>query len=223
VTSPAACDRPAVQRDSDLIAGIIHGICQPLTSLECGLELSLRYDKDAAQLRRRVKAALNSAQVLHQRVVELRMLLDAGNPGDTSVPVAIDALLQHLSDDLGPLAEAAQVRLSVRYEPAWVHGNADRLRGGFFHLFQFLISRSLPHHAVCASATTTTNGFLKLWFGIDARPSGLQSEPRQAKYKDDLSLRIAGWTFQSGGGDLVLQRIRSRRVDGHVLLHLAKQ
>ena len=73
-------------RSNDLISEVFHGISQPLTALECGLELSLRYDKSSAQLRARVRAALESAQLLHQRVVELRRLLDAGNPDDTSAP-----------------------------------------------------------------------------------------------------------------------------------------
>jgi len=83
VTSPKVSERFATHGDGDLLSEVFHGISQPLTALECGLELSLRQDKDSAQLRAQVKAALESAQILHQRVVVLRMLLDAGDPGDT--------------------------------------------------------------------------------------------------------------------------------------------
>ena len=77
---PVASEQPVAHGDRDLISEVFHGIAQPLTALECGLELSLRYDRSSAQFRARVRAALESAQVLHQRVVELRRLLDARTP-----------------------------------------------------------------------------------------------------------------------------------------------
>jgi hypothetical protein len=75
-----ASDQRVTHGDRELVSEVFHGMTQPLTALECGLELSLRYDKSSAQFRARVRAALESAQLLHQRVVELRSLLDAGNP-----------------------------------------------------------------------------------------------------------------------------------------------
>ncbi|MFZ1136928.1 MAG: hypothetical protein WB561_19755 [Terracidiphilus sp.] len=81
-----ASDQRVAHGHSDLISEVFHGMTQPLTALECGLELSLRYDKSNAQFRARVRAALESAQLLHQRVVELRQLLEAANPNDHSVP-----------------------------------------------------------------------------------------------------------------------------------------
>jgi hypothetical protein len=74
----------AAEGERDLISEVFHGITQPLTALECGLELSLRYDKNSSQFRARVRAALESSQLLHQKVVELRRLLDAGSPDDNS-------------------------------------------------------------------------------------------------------------------------------------------
>ncbi len=79
-----AGDQRVAHADSDLISELFHGIAQPLTALECGLELSLHHDKSSSQFRARVRAALESTQLLHQKVVELRSLLDAGNPDDRS-------------------------------------------------------------------------------------------------------------------------------------------
>jgi hypothetical protein len=221
VTSPKASERFATHGDGDLLSEVFHGISQPLTALECGLELSLRQDKDSEQLRARVKAALESAQILHQRVVVLRMLLDAGDPGDTSAPVAIDGLLRQLRDDFVSLADATHVRLSMRCKPAFVQGNADRFRSGFFHLFESVIGRSLPHRTVCVSASLTRNGFFEVRFAVVSRPCPLQSKTTQTENAGDLGFRIARRTFQASGGELVLRFDTSEQIDGHVLPRLA--
>ena len=80
---------------------------QPLTALECGLEVSLRRDKTAAQLRARVESALVAAKLLHQRLLEARVLQDAGEPGDTSVPVAAG---QSIARTTGRLFAGCRIR-----------------------------------------------------------------------------------------------------------------
>jgi len=55
-------------------AEALHGMSQPLTTLECGLELAIRHDTTLAQARHRLKALQEAAQILHQRLLELRML-----------------------------------------------------------------------------------------------------------------------------------------------------
>jgi hypothetical protein len=64
-------------RECDVIADVFHAMSQPLTALEIGLELSLRQDNDAAQLRSRVQSALEIAQTLHQKLVEFRGVMEA--------------------------------------------------------------------------------------------------------------------------------------------------
>jgi hypothetical protein len=59
-------------QECDVFAEILHAMSQPLTALEIGLEISLRQDKDFAQMRSRLEAALEIAQTLHARMVELR-------------------------------------------------------------------------------------------------------------------------------------------------------
>ena len=47
---------------------------QPLTTLECGLELAIRYDTTLVQVRRRLKVLLETAQIFHLRLLELRAM-----------------------------------------------------------------------------------------------------------------------------------------------------
>jgi hypothetical protein len=51
---------------------LLHALSQPLTALEIGLEISLRQDRDVAQLRSRVESALEIARTLHQKLTQLR-------------------------------------------------------------------------------------------------------------------------------------------------------
>lgn len=207
--------------DGDLIADNFHGISQTLTVLECGLELSLRQDKDAAQLRARIETALLSAQALRQRMVELRRLLDAGDPGDTSVPVAFDGLLVQLQEDIRPLADAGQISLTVRCKPALVHGNAARLRSGFFRLFEFLVASAAPHCAVSVFATRTNHGSPKVRFTVRPKTGSSHSQSTKPVNAGDPGLRIARRTFQAVGGELVIRLDARGNACGHVLLQHA--
>jgi len=67
-------------------AEALHGLSQPLTTLECGLELAIRHDTTLAKVRHRLQTLLEAAQVLHQRFLELRTLA-----GSTTVDRAIIA------------------------------------------------------------------------------------------------------------------------------------
>ena len=58
--------------ECQLMEGLLHALSQPLTALEVGLEISLRQDKDVAQLRLRVQSALKIAQSLHQKLSYFR-------------------------------------------------------------------------------------------------------------------------------------------------------
>jgi small-conductance mechanosensitive channel len=59
-----------------MLSEIFHTLSQPLTALECGMELSLRQDKTVKQLRTRMQTLLEITQLLHQRLLELRALRD---------------------------------------------------------------------------------------------------------------------------------------------------
>ena len=70
-------------------AEVLHGLSQPLTTLECGLELAIRHDTTLAQVRHRLKTLLEAAQLLHQRFLELRTLTGGSGLVDSREPRAI--------------------------------------------------------------------------------------------------------------------------------------
>ncbi|HEY4899504.1 MAG TPA: hypothetical protein VIH91_01670 [Terriglobales bacterium] len=219
MTVPSASDSSAQQSEQVLISELFHAISQPLTALECGLEVSLRRDKTAAQFRTRVASALVAAKLLHQRLLEARVLQEAGEPGDPSPPVALKGLLLQLLDDFLPVAESRNIQLDVKCETAMVRGNEARFKNGFFHLFEFLLRTCPSRHSTSIRARLLNPAVLEVTFSNNGSVDSLESG--QPKSPTDLSLRIAQRTFQAAGGNLVLTRKRPGRVTGYVRLLLA--
>ena len=59
-------------KQDDFADEVLHALSQPLTTLECGLELALRQDRTAADFRRRIATLQEIASTLHRRLVEIR-------------------------------------------------------------------------------------------------------------------------------------------------------
>ncbi len=221
MTVSLASDGFSEQTERDLVSELFHAISQPLTALECGLEASQRTDKTAAQLRARVASALVAARLLHQRLLEARAVQDAGEPGDTRLPVAVDALLLQLQEDFLPVAKSRKVKLDVKCETALVRGNEARFRSGFFHLLEYLLRNCPSHRAVSIRARRVSPSELEVGFSYDSAPTGSLESGRAAD-PADLGLRIAQRTFQAAGGNLVLTKSKPGLVAVYVRLLFAE-
>ena len=211
----------AAPQELDCIGEQFHNISQPLTALECGLEIALRQERDAARLRARLQSALTSTQTLRQRLMELRLLLDAGDPGDTSVPVAIDELLLRLRDGFIPLARHRRIAFSVRCAPALLHGNAERLHWGFFSLLEFLVAYSLPRQALSLAGLAGVNGLFLVRFAVRGKGDGPKPQAEQLSSAANLNFRIARRTIQAAGGELLFRGQHGGCSAGEVRLRLA--
>ena len=68
---------PEVLEHSDeFVSKVLHDFAQPVTSLECGLELSLLQDKTVDEFQVRLRKLLGIAKALHVRMLELRAASD---------------------------------------------------------------------------------------------------------------------------------------------------
>ena len=83
---------PVTAGSSEFVSKVLHDLAQPLTALECGLELGLLQDKTAAEFRDRMQKLLEAAHVLHTRMLELRGMPCAANLNVSfSRPAATDS------------------------------------------------------------------------------------------------------------------------------------
>ncbi len=221
MTAPAIGTLSAPQSERAFASELFHSVSQPLTALECGLELSLRQDRTARQFRARLKTALQAAQLLHQRLLEARWLQDAGEPGDTSHPVALQNLLLQLREDLLPVAKSAKVNLAVQCETARVLGNEARLRNGFFHLFDFLLRTCPKRHTVHVQPQCAKPGIFQLSFSSNGSAGNNALVAIPVADPADLSFRIAQRAIRAAGGDLVVTQNQCGQFGGYVRLLLA--
>ena len=83
MSAPAAASTAGVAPGHDFAANVFHDLSQPLTALHCSLELALARDQTIEEFRASVEAALHNAERLRQRLLLLRELSDADDPGDT--------------------------------------------------------------------------------------------------------------------------------------------
>jgi signal transduction histidine kinase len=192
---------PGSDAQRSLVSDVFHELSQPLTALQCSLELSLLRDQTSEEFRSSVEAALQNADRLRQSLLLLRELSDANDPGDTSVPVELQRLLKDLQEDFLPVFESVGGPFDVACDPVQVRGNAAKLNRAFFYLIDHLLRGTAGASlSVCVEQTN------RRWVEINMTFSGTGST---GVSEDDLSesasaggVDIARRTFRALGGDL---------------------
>ena len=58
--------------ENEAVSQVLHGLSQPVTALEIGLEIGLMQDRTVEDFRKRLERLLHIARNLHGKIVELR-------------------------------------------------------------------------------------------------------------------------------------------------------
>ena len=188
-----------VENRRRLASEVFHDLSQPLTALHCLLELSLRRDRTVKEFRDSVAIALQNAERLRHRLLCLRELSDAEDPGEISAPVQLDRLMLELQEETIPLFESAGRPLEVGFGPAEVRGNPTKLARAFFYMLSFLAR----HQREGAVPTIGWNRRDGRWVRILV--SGLRpgSCPPPEEWTSDagFELEVTGRAFRALGGE----------------------
>ncbi len=179
---------------------IFHTLSQPLTALQCSLELALVRDRTAEDLRASVEAALENAERLRQSFLLLRELNDADDPGDISAPVDLGQVLLELQEDFLPVFESAGGQFDLVCDPAHIRGNSAKLRQAFFYLIEYLLGAlARPNLSVRVEPREEGKVEVRMTFSDQGSAAEGLCEPVSAG-----EVEIARRTFQAVGGDLAL-------------------
>jgi hypothetical protein len=124
------------------LAQLLHALNQPLTGLQCSLELAVAGPRPADQYLRTLREGLELVARMRILVEALREVADSeASPGKEPAPLLLDALLQETVDDLLPVAKNGNVHISlVRSGPLPVRADRGALAALTFRWLECALS-----------------------------------------------------------------------------------
>jgi hypothetical protein len=117
------------------VSDVFHSLSQPLTALQCSLEIALIKPAETSE---HYRAAINDSLVMVRHIVDtsifLREMADAECPG-TAVKKDLGGVLLHLLEEMAPLLESSGVRLRMEWMDEIVcHVDSAKLEKALFLL-----------------------------------------------------------------------------------------
>jgi signal transduction histidine kinase len=194
------------ERQRAFISEVFHNLSQPLTALHCSLELALRRDETTEELRSSVAEALQCAENLRQRLLLVRALNDADDPGDLSESTDLTSLFIDLRDDFLPLFESANRKLvlTISCEGANIRGDGARLTQVMFCFLEYLFRYSREGGTVTIEICPGESHHVNINITAPScLPSGL-SAPTESSPQYSREVELAHRTFRALGGELNL-------------------
>ena len=193
---PVATD-PGLLPGRTPLAHLLHALNQPLTGLQCSLELATVYPRPAAEYARTLHEALDLTSRMRLLVEALREISDAQSPCHAEPGgVLLNDLLAAQIEDLLPVADAVQVRLSRgTFSELRVRGNSSLLSKVLFRLLDSALSLARPKSDLLIVGTSEQMSAL-LRVGWSCGPA-----PEFSPFsRPELGLLIAQAGWQDAGG-----------------------
>jgi two-component sensor histidine kinase len=175
------------------LAHLLHALNQPLTGLQCSLELGLIGSRTAEQYVRTLRDGVELTARMRVLVEAIRELAETEQEvSEEREMIGLDSLLRETAEELRPVAEMRNIRVQLRIEAA-VSAKASRRRlgGVVFRFLESALSLAAPDSIFrIHSGTERGQGWLALaWNESKAVP---EHSPFS---RQELGLLIAraGW------------------------------
>ncbi len=210
-----------VQRS--FVSEVFHNLSQPLTALHCSLELALFRDHNFEDLRGSVEAALQSADCLRQRLLLLRDLNDALDPGDLSQPTDMHELLTELHQELLPLFASVEQEFDLELEggPRLVRAYKNKLMRALFYFLEYLFRYSPPGAPLSLQVHCAENRQAEISVAAASCLPVAPSSENESTPPCSCEIEIARRTLQSVGGNLLLDAYTPNHTSWKLIVPLA--
>ena len=141
-------DAPGFRRSDgrSLLAELLHALNQPLTGLQCSMEVVLAVDRTPEQYVRSLREGLELTERMRALMGALREVAEIEDePVEEEKNIELATLLNELLGEFGPVAEAKQVRLVRNLSGASgktvrLKARRTRLTSSLFRVFESTMS-----------------------------------------------------------------------------------
>jgi len=173
------------------LAHLLHALNQPLTGLQCSMELALAATRPVDAYVRTLSEGLELLSRMRLLVAALRELADLqAAPADERVVILLDHLLREAGRELRPVAESANVRLVIANAgPLPVRAQAGPLTSLVFRTIEAVVSLCRDGSEVRIDSTAIQNAAS---IALSWKPGPPEDSPF-SRAELGLLLAQAGW------------------------------
>jgi K+-sensing histidine kinase KdpD len=202
--------------DAQLLPDLFHALNQPLTTLQCCLELCLppanRLDK---RVRRHLRLALRQVESVVRVTGNIRELVNPQAMEVIREETDFNDCVREMAADLSPVAESENKKISLRVRYCGpVNIAANRLREVLFRVIEFAIHRARTSTTINVSAKRRENAaVLTIGFVGSGSPTttvGKLKTHHDEAPQDRVDLAIAGRIIAAAEGDLEVEKHSNR-------------
>jgi signal transduction histidine kinase len=148
----------AAPGNRSVLAHLLHALNQPLTGLQCSMELAVAASRTPAQYLRTLQEGLELISRMRLLVETIREVADPQQALDEEAePFALDVLVSETAAGLAPVGESKSIRLKLEcLGPLLVRQGRRRLSGLIFRLLESAIE--LAQQGTDIAITTSLEG-----------------------------------------------------------------
>jgi len=188
------------------LAHLLHALNQPLTGLQCSLELALGGPRSAEEYARTMREALDLTGRMRVLVEALREIADSGSSREREQSsISLNDLLATNVEELLPVAEAMGIRLRTSAAAELqVRGTSSLLSEVCFRLLDSALSLARPKSdLLIAAAVEQASAVIRVGWSCGQLPEFSPFSRQQL----GLVIAQAGWEhaggvwLQGGGGN----------------------
>ena len=187
----------ALTKSRSPLAHLLHALNQPLTGLQCSLELAMAGRRRPEEYVRTIREGLDLTERMRVLVEAIRELTDAQPNAEAEETFQFDELLRDTADDLRPVAAALGVRLVlVSSLSLWVKADRRSMAKLIFRLIESaLASTQIGSDLQIVLAPEPEQ--LRLVVSWNQGPA-----PQHSPFsRQELALLIAQAGFERAGGE----------------------